>query len=86
MLQAAKVKNIIQTHNSKYQEDGLVGVLAETADGKATASGEPYRKDTMTARRYLPLGAIVKVTAKQNSKVIDVRINDRGPFRTHCVS
>lgn len=54
---------------SWYEENGL------------TASGEPYRKDELTAaHRTLPFGTVVKVINLENGRSVIVRINDRGPF------
>lgn len=50
--------------------------------GKSTASGERFNQNKMTAaHRRLPLGTRVKVTNLQNGRKIEVRINDRGPYR-----
>ena len=47
---------------------------------KATASGEPYDMNDLTAaHRTLPLGSWVKVTNLKNDRSVVVRINDRGP-------
>ena len=49
--------------------------------GRRTASGEPLRKDTMTAAHpYLPFGTRVRVTNLWNGRSEVVRINDRGPY------
>lgn len=49
--------------------------------GHATASGEPFDMNALTAaHRTLPLGAIVRVTNLRNGRTVQVRINDRGPF------
>ena len=51
--------------------------------GRRTASGEPLRKDTMTAAHpYLPFGTKVRVTNLWNGRSEVVRINDRGPFHS----
>lgn len=45
------------------------------------ASGQRFsQKELTAAHRSLPLGTTVKVTNIRNSKSIEVRINDRGPF------
>ncbi|MBL8251957.1 MAG: septal ring lytic transglycosylase RlpA family protein [Candidatus Competibacter sp.] len=50
--------------------------------GRPTASGERFNQNQMTAaHRRLPLGTRVKVTNLQNGRNIEVRINDRGPYR-----
>ena len=54
--------------------------------GRKTASGERFRKGTMTAaHRTLPFGSKVRVTNLSNGRSVVVRINDRGPFKYHRV-
>ena len=49
--------------------------------GNLTANGEIYDMDDMTAaHRTLPFGTILLVRNLENSKIVQVRINDRGPF------
>jgi len=49
--------------------------------GNLTANGEVYRRGTMTAAHpTLPMGTWVRVRNKDNGRVADVRINDRGPY------
>ncbi len=51
-------------------------------EGNATASGERFNSSRLTAaHRSLPFGTLVRVTNLQNSRSVDVRINDRGPFK-----
>lgn len=51
------------------------------AAGHATASGEPYNPNALTAAsRNLPIGSTVKVTNPETGRSVKVRINDRGPF------
>ncbi|HQV01736.1 MAG TPA: septal ring lytic transglycosylase RlpA family protein, partial [Bacteroidia bacterium] len=50
-------------------------------EGRKTANGEIFSNKNLTAaHRTLPLNSIVRVTVKENSRYIFVRINDRGPF------
>ena len=35
------------------------------------------------AQRTLPFGTIVRVTNLENGRSVNVRINDRGPFKYH---
>ncbi len=50
--------------------------------GPHTASGERFDASDLTAaHRHLPFGTIVRVTNRQNGCCVDVRINDRGPWR-----
>jgi rare lipoprotein A (peptidoglycan hydrolase) len=50
--------------------------------GRHTSSGERFDPYALTAaHRKLPFGTIVRVTNQLNGKSVDVRINDRGPWR-----
>jgi rare lipoprotein A len=50
--------------------------------GRHTASGERFDPEAMTAaHRHLPFGTVVRVTNQLNGKSVDLRINDRGPWR-----
>jgi len=51
-------------------------------NGKHTASGEIYDQNDLTAAcTTLPLGTLALVTNLQNGRKVEVRINDRGPFK-----
>ena len=55
-------------------------------EGRRTASGEPYDPRSLTAAHpTLPLDSLVRVTNVKNGLWVDVRINDRGPYRGHRV-
>ena len=59
---------------------GLAAVYSDKLNGRKTASGQTFRQSELTAAHpSLPFGTMVKVTNTQNSKSVDVRINDRGP-------
>jgi rare lipoprotein A len=50
--------------------------------GRPTTSGEIYDMNKLTAaHRTLPFGTRVLVTNLENGRTVEVRINDRGPFR-----
>jgi rare lipoprotein A len=50
-------------------------------DGRQTAQGEIFRMHELTAAsRTLPLGTQILVKNLKNSKVVIVRVNDRGPY------
>ena len=54
---------------------------AKKFEGRKTTSGERYQgKKYTAAHRTLPFGTIVTVKNLSNGKVVEVRINDRGPF------
>ena len=51
------------------------------SSGSGTASGEPFRRDGLTAaHRKLRFGTRVKVTNPRTGATTIVKINDRGPF------
>jgi len=62
-------------------QTGLASWYSDSLQGHATASGEAYDRDAMTAaHRTLPFGTRVRVTRVSSGKSVDVTINDRGPF------
>ncbi|MEL6979720.1 MAG: septal ring lytic transglycosylase RlpA family protein [Pseudomonadota bacterium] len=62
------------------EECGGASYYADKFIGRPTASGEPYSATRMTAaHRTLPFGAVVSV-AMEGGGVVEVTINDRGPF------
>ncbi len=51
-------------------------------EGTGTASGDIYDSSQLTAaHKTLPFGTIVKVTNLSNGLSVNVKINDRGPYR-----
>jgi rare lipoprotein A len=67
-------------HHPPYQL-GTASWYGEYFEGRATASGEPYKMNELTAAHpTLPLGTWVRVTNLHNGRVVYVRINDRGPI------
>ncbi len=61
---------------------GQASYYADKFVGKSTASGEKYVHNKLTAaHRTLPFGTMLRVTNKANGKSVDVRVNDRGPFK-----
>ncbi len=64
-----------------FRERGVASWYGSDFHGRKTSSGEVYDMYAMTAaHKTLPLGTYVRVRNLTNSKVIDVRVNDRGPF------
>ena len=63
-------------------ETGLASWYGPKFHGKLTASGEVFNQEHFTAAHpTLPWGSRVKVINLDNEKSVDVRINDRGPFK-----
>jgi len=66
---------------SRYVEVGTASWYGPGFHGNRTSSGEIYNQRDMTAaHQTLPLGTRVMVTNLENSRSVEVRINDRGPF------
>jgi rare lipoprotein A len=62
-------------------EVGLASWYGEFHHGQPTASGEIFDMTRMTAaHRTLPLGTQLRVVNLQNGRVVQVRVNDRGPY------
>jgi rare lipoprotein A len=67
-------------YSGKHQE-GLASWYGGKFHGRATASGEIYDMDDMTAaHKTAPLGTWAYVTNLENQRSVLVKINDRGPF------
>jgi rare lipoprotein A len=64
-----------------YNETGIASWYGADFHGKATANGEIYDQNALTAaHKTLPMPTLVRVTNLENGRSIEVRINDRGPF------
>jgi rare lipoprotein A len=64
-----------------YDQTGVASWYGEPFHGRATANGETYDMNDLTAaHQILPLPSLARVTNLQNGRSIMVRINDRGPF------
>lgn len=78
---AASSSSSVKKSSGKV-EKGQASYYADKFHGRATASGEKYDKRKMTgAHRTLPFGTVVRVTNTATGASVDVRINDRGPFK-----
>ena len=66
----------------RHVETGQASWYGKARHGELTASGEHFDMHALTAaHRTLPFGTIVRVTCLETGKSVNVRINDRGPFR-----
>lgn len=64
-----------------YTETGLASWYGHPYHGRQAANGEIYDMETLVAaHRTLPFDTWVRVVNLSNSKSVDVRIIDRGPF------
>src|SRR5687768_16500405 len=62
-------------------QTGRASWYGERFHGRKTAIGEVFDMNAMTAAHpKLPFGTRVLVKSKTTGKVVEVRVNDRGPF------
>ena len=63
-------------------EVGLASTWTTERWGRTTASGIPYKANSLTAaHKRLPFGTKVEVTNRENGRQVVVKITDRGPYR-----
>lgn len=63
------------------KESCIASVYTVKHDGTRTASGIPFRDESLTAaHKTLPFGTRVRVTHRKNGRNVIVTITDRGPF------
>ena len=66
---------------TNFRQKGKASWYGKKFHGRKTSSGEIYDMHSISAaHKTLPLGTYVRVHNLSNSKSIEVRINDRGPF------
>ena len=64
-----------------YSSTGIASWYGSKFHGKLTANGEIFNKNIISAaHRTLPMPSMVRVTNLNNGKVLNIRINDRGPY------
>ncbi|HWK43923.1 MAG TPA: septal ring lytic transglycosylase RlpA family protein [Stellaceae bacterium] len=69
-----------------YDETGIASWYGEAFHAKTTANGEVFDLNALTAaHRTLPLPSIVQVTNLDNGRVVELRVNDRGPFASNRI-
>ncbi len=69
-----------------YLGEGLASYYGPGLHGRPTASGERFDQNAMTAaHRTMRFGACVRVVNMENGKSVEVRINDRGPFKAERI-
>ena len=70
-----------ETKSAVVKQQGQASWYGSGFHGKATANGETYNQNTMTAASTtLPLGTTAKVTSVETGKSVTVKVNDRGPY------
>jgi rare lipoprotein A len=71
----------LKTVAKGWTEDGIASWYGHPYHGRKAANGETYDMNKMTAaHKTLPFGVWVEVRNKRNSRKVEVRITDRGPF------
>ena len=64
-----------------YDETGVASWYGEQFDRKYTANGEIFDLNELTAAHpTLPMPSIVQVTNLDNGRMLQLRVNDRGPY------
>ncbi|MGV8832579.1 MAG: septal ring lytic transglycosylase RlpA family protein [Devosia sp.] len=72
---------LLSVSTAAYAQCGGASWYGPGFTGKASASGEIFNENAMTAaHRSLPFGTKVKVVDQRSGREIEVTINDRGPF------
>ena len=67
-------------------ESGTASWYGQRHHGRRTASGSLFNQNAMTAAHpWLPMGAKVKVTRRDNGQFIIVTITDRLPTKKHII-
>ena len=76
-----KNKYYFPKKNLYYDKTGIASWYGPKFHGKLTANGEIFNKNIISAaHRTLPMPSMVRVTNLNNGKVLNIRINDRGPY------
>ena len=71
----------LETPRRGTAQEGLASWYGAQFHGRATASGEIYDMNRISAaHKQLPFGTVVEVQNKDNGRKLRVPINDRGPF------
>lgn len=74
-------QKIVKKEIAQSVQYGIASWYGKDFHGKATSSGEIYDMYQLTsAHNTLPLGTMVMVTNMENGKVVELKVNDRGPF------
>ncbi|HEX8699588.1 MAG TPA: septal ring lytic transglycosylase RlpA family protein [Myxococcaceae bacterium] len=65
-----------------YLGEGLASYYGPGLHGRPTASGEKFDQNAMTAaHRTVRFGSCLRVVNMENGRSVQVRVNDRGPFK-----
>ena len=68
-------------HLIKPYLTGIASWYGPKFHGRPTANGERYDQNGITAAHpVLPMGTWIRVTNRENGRVLSMRVNDRGPY------
>jgi len=77
----ALIPSVAATTAGNLLERGIASWYGIEFQGKPTSCGEVYDMNKLTAaHQTLPFHTLVEVRNLENSRIVTVRINDRGPF------
>lgn len=69
-----------------YLGEGLASYYGPGLHGRPTASGEKFDQEAMTAaHRTVRFGSCLRVVNMENGRSVQVRVNDRGPFKAERI-
>jgi rare lipoprotein A len=69
-----------------YLGEGLASYYGPGLHGRRTASGERFDQNALTAaHRTARFGSCLRVVNMENGKSVEVRVNDRGPFKAERI-
>jgi rare lipoprotein A len=75
-------QSALSAEKVNYDEVGYASWYGDELRGNATASGEIFNPDAISAaHKTLPLPSFAEVTNLDSGRTILVRVNDRGPFK-----
>jgi rare lipoprotein A (peptidoglycan hydrolase) len=78
---AAAASETVARRSAKPSKTVKASYQGSTTAGRATASGEAYNPNALTAASTnLPLGSTAVITNPETGRSVKVRINDRGPL------
>jgi tRNA threonylcarbamoyladenosine biosynthesis protein TsaB len=86
LLAAGCAQKTTTVRPDRPREEGEASWYGPGLYGKKTASGEVLRPGGLTAaHRTLPFGTCLRVTNLGNGRVVEVRVNDRGPYAANRI-
>ena len=70
-----------RAHAHGFRQKGIASWYGKKFHGRKTANGEVYDMyGVSAAHKTLPFNTVVRTRNLDNGKVLDIRVNDRGPF------